>query len=181
MSGVMCNASTKVVPVYELAILTLFPAAVIFAAFNDLVSYRIPNSISLFLIAAFVCLAPFTGMSLDQFGMHVAAGALVLAVTIGLFFAGVMGGGDAKLLAAVSLWVGFGTLADFLIWASLFGGALTLALLAFRQFPLPANVATEKWVAKLHAPRGPVPYGIAISAAALYVYPLTIWCKALVG
>jgi prepilin peptidase CpaA len=167
--------------VYELAVLTLFPAAVIFAAFNDLVSYRIPNKISLFLIGAFLCLAPFAGMNVATFGAHIGAGALVLAVTVGMFFAGFMGGGDAKLLAAVALWMGFDQLLPFVLWASLMGGGLTLALLAFRQLPLPASVATETWVAKLHAPRGPVPYGIAISAGGLFMYPHTIWCKALIG
>jgi prepilin peptidase CpaA len=167
--------------VYELAILTLFPAAVIFAAFHDLVSYRIPNSISLFLIAAFFCLAPFAGMNLNTFGFHLAAGAVVLLVTAGMFFAGYMGGGDAKLLAAVSLWMGFSHLADFLLITSLFGLPLILTLLAFRKLPLPVKLASENWVAKLHAPRGPVPYGIAISAAGLYIYPQTVWFKTLIG
>src|SRR5208282_2811624 len=42
-----------------------------------------------------------------------------------------IGGGDAKLAAATVLWLGFAHLADYLVYASLFGGALTVALISF--------------------------------------------------
>jgi prepilin peptidase CpaA len=50
--------------VYQIAILTVFPIAVIFAAAMDLFSMTIPNRISLVLIAGFFCLAPFSGLGL---------------------------------------------------------------------------------------------------------------------
>ena len=166
---------------YQLAILTLFPAAVIFAACMDLVSMTIPNKISLFLIAAFLALAPFSGMSLHQFGMHLAAGGLVLTVTFALFFARVLGGGDAKLLAVVALWVGMDQLGLYLLVAGLFGGALAVALLMFRSIPLPASLLKEVWLERLHRPKGDIPYGIALSAAALWIYPQTLWVAGMMG
>ena len=53
------------------------------------------------------------------------------------FSQGWIGGGDAKLAAATALWFGFAHLLDYLIYASLFGGVLTLVLIQFRKLPLP--------------------------------------------
>ena len=164
---------------YELAILTIFPAAVIFAAFTDLFTMTIPNRISLVLVAGFISLLPFSGLSLADIGWHFAAGALMLAITMGMFFAGVVGGGDAKLVSAVALWVGLDLLLPYLLMASIFGGALTLILLFIRKYPLLLAVSHASWLERLHQTRGPIPYGIALSAAALWVYPQTSWCASL--
>ena len=110
---------------------------------------------------------------------HVAAAVLVLVVAFGLFAQGWIGGGDAKLAAATALWLGFDHLMPYLIYASLFGGALTLLLLQFRMVPLPALLARQQWVERLHRTDGGVPYGIALAAAALVVYPDTRWMTAI--
>ena len=85
------------------------------------------------------------------------------------------GGGDAKLAAATALWLGFDHLLPYLVYASLFGGALTLLLIQFRLAPLPGWLARQEWVQRLHRKDGGVPYGIALAAAALAVYPETQW------
>jgi prepilin peptidase CpaA len=41
--------------------------------------------------------------------------------------------------------------------------------------PLPQFLAGREWVDRLHRPDGGVPYGIALAAAALIVYPQTEW------
>jgi prepilin peptidase CpaA len=92
---------------------------------------------------------------------------------------GWIGGGDAKLAAATALWLGFDFLPSYLIYASLFGGALTLALLQFRKWPLPAMLAEQDWVVRLHRDDTGVPYGIALAAAALAIYPDTPWMSAI--
>jgi prepilin peptidase CpaA len=107
--------------------------------------------------------------------MHLAAGALVLAVAFGFFTQGWIGGGDAKLAAATALWFGFGHLFDYLIYAALFGGALTLLLIQFRKLPLPGPLARQAWIMRLHEKNGGVPYGIALAAAAMLVYAKTGW------
>ncbi len=108
--------------------------------------------------------------------MHAAAGAAVLAVTFALFAFGWIGGGDAKLAAATALWFGFGTLLEYLLVASIAGGALTLLVLSFRGFPLPAFALQWTWLSRLHDHKSGIPYGIALAGAALIVYPQTpVW------
>jgi prepilin peptidase CpaA len=114
-------------------------------------------------------------MPLPAFGMHLAAAALVLTVAFTCFAFGWIGGGDAKLAAATALWFGFDYLLDYLVYASLFGGVLTLLLIQFRVLPLPAMMARRKWILRLHDKDSGVPYGIALAAAALAVYPHTGW------
>ena len=82
---------------------------------------------------------------------------------------------DAKLAAATALWLGFDHLLPYVIYASVFGGALTIVLLQFRLAPLPVWLASEPWVQRLHRKEGGVPYGIALAAAALAIYPDTPW------
>jgi prepilin peptidase CpaA len=155
--------------------LLLFPALMAFAASSDLLTMTISNRLTLALAGGFFLLTIATGMSFAAIGMHLAAGALVLAVCFGFFSAGWIGGGDAKLAAATALWFGFDYLMDYLVYASLFGGVLTLALIQFRRLPLPAPLARQAWILRLHEAGGAVPYGIALAAAALIIYPKTGW------
>jgi len=155
--------------------LLLFPALMAFAASSDLLTMTISNRLSLALAGGFFLLTLMTGMSLPAIGMHLAAAAVVLVVTFACFSQGWIGGGDAKLAAATALWLGFDHLLDYIIYAALFGGALTLLILSFRRFPLPAMLARQKWIARLHEAGGGVPYGIALAAAALVIYPKTGW------
>jgi prepilin peptidase CpaA len=158
--------------------LLLFPALMAFAASSDLLTMTISNKLSLALTAGFFLLTLVIGMSLPAIGMHLAAGALVLVFSFGFFSQGWIGGGDAKLVAATALWFGFDNLLDYLLYASLFGGALTLLLLQFRKLPLPAALAGQPWIMRLHESGGGIPYGIALAAAALVVYPTTAWMPA---
>jgi prepilin peptidase CpaA len=158
--------------------LMLFPALMAFAASSDLFTMTISNRVSLILAGGFFLLAGVNGMSVNDVLMHVGAAAVVLAFAFGFFARGWIGGGDAKLAAATTLWLGFDYLLPYLIYASLFGGALTLLLLQFRMTPLPALLARQEWVERLHRKDGAVPYGIALAAAALIVYPDTPWMAA---
>lgn len=155
--------------------LTLFPAMMAFAASSDLLTMTISNRVSLILVAGFFALAAITGVSAMDMLSHLAAGCVVLVAAFGLFARGIIGGGDAKLAAAAALWLGFDHLLPFLLLASLFGGALSLALIWFRMAPLPEPLARYAWIERLHVKNGPVPYGIALAAAALAIYPDTPW------
>ncbi|HXZ21811.1 MAG TPA: prepilin peptidase [Pseudolabrys sp.] len=158
--------------------LLLFPALMAFAASSDLLTMTISNRLSLALAGGFFLLTLITGMSLPAIGMHLAAAAVVLVITFACFSLGWIGGGDAKLAAATVLWLGFDHVLNYLIYASLFGGALTLLILAFRRLHLPEVLARQKWIVRLHEAGGGVPYGIALAAAALVVYPNTNWMPA---
>src|SRR5471032_2761545 len=158
--------------------LLLFPALMAFAASSDLLTMTISNKLSLALTASFFALTVVIGMSWPAMGMHLAAATLVLVFSFGFFSQGWIGGGDAKLVAATALWFGFDYLLDYLIYASLFGGVLTLLLIQFRKLPLPGPLARQAWILRLHETGGGIPYGIALAAAALIVYPKTGWMPA---
>ena len=111
--------------------------------------------------------------------MHLAAAALVLVIAFVFFSQGWIGGGDAKLAAATALWFGFDYLLDYLIYASLFGGVLTLAMHAVPQAAAAGRAcASSAGFMRLHETGAGVPYGIALAAAALAVYPKTGWMPA---
>src|SRR3974377_1025954 len=138
--------------------LLLFPVLMAFAASSDLLTMTISSRLSLALAVSFFLLTIVIGMSLPAIGMHLAAAALVLGVCFGFFSMGWMGGGDAKLAAATTLWLGFDYLLDYLIYASLFGGALTLLLIQFRKLPLPEALARVSWILRLHETGGGGPH-----------------------
>jgi prepilin peptidase CpaA len=164
--------------ILDITRLMLFPALMAFAAASDLFTMTISNRVSLALAAGFLILALLSGMELHDLLSHVGAGAAVLAVAFACFAMGWVGGGDAKVAAGAALWFGFGHLLDYLICASLFGGALTLLLLQFRQWPLPSPLTGQAWLLKLHAKESGIPYGIALAIGALMIYPETEWIKA---
>jgi len=159
----------------DLARLILFPALMAFAASSDLLTMTISNGVSLLLVAGFFSVAGMSGMVSLEIGYHLAAGCVVLLVAFGFFARGWIGGGDAKLAASTALWLGFDHLLEYLLCASLFGGALTLLVLQFRSLPLPGRLVSQHWLERLHQKNGGVPYGIALAAAALVVYPQTQW------
>lgn len=157
--------------------LLLFPALMAFAASSDLFTMTISNRVSLALVAGFALMAFIVGMNGQTALSHVGAGAAVLAVTFVFFARGWIGGGDAKLAAATALWLGFDQLMNYLLYASLFGGLLTFLVLRFRFMPLPAALAGQDWAQRLHRMDAGVPYGIALAASALLVYPETFWMQ----
>jgi len=164
--------------ILDLARLLLFPALMAFAAASDLFTMTISNRVSLLLAAGFLALAVASGMGPTDILMHAGAGALVLAIAFLCFAMGWIGGGDAKIAAAAALWFGFAHLMNYLLYASLFGGALTLLLVQFRQWPLPYALAGQAWLMRLHAKESGIPYGIALAIGALLIYPETEWVKA---
>jgi prepilin peptidase CpaA len=159
--------------------LFLFPSLMAFSAFSDLFTMTISNRISLILVAGFAVMAALIGMNSSDLLSHLGAGLAVLAVTFTLFACGWIGGGDAKLAAATALWLGFDPLMEYFLAASIFGGILTLFIMRFRLMQIPAVLQGQEWAVRLHRVDAGVPYGIALAAAALTVYPHTIWMKPL--
>jgi prepilin peptidase CpaA len=162
----------------EVARLLLFPGLMAFAASSDLLTMTVSNRIALALAAGFLALALICDLPPLAMVWHLAAGLLVLAAGFVLFARGLVGGGDAKLAAATALWLGFERLFDYAIVGALLGGILTVGLLVFRFMPLPDWLARHDCVARLHRCDAGVPYGIALAAAALLIYPTTIWMPA---
>jgi prepilin peptidase CpaA len=160
----------------KIAVLTIFPFAMLVAASMDLFTMTIPNRISLALIAGFLLLAPFVGMSWGDFALHVGAAAALLVLGMGMFAMGWMGGGDAKLFAATGLWFGYSMLLlDYAVTASIIGALLTLAVVVYRAVPMPSMLQPFGWAARLHDRSQGIPYGIALALAGLMIYPKSIW------
>ncbi len=148
-----------------------FPAIMVVAAFMDLFTMRISNKLSILLVAVFCVAALFSGMAWEQFGYHVLTGFAVLIIGIGLFSFGLLGGGDAKLLAAASLWIGYVDLPVYLLTVTVFGGLLAVAVLIYR-FAFPPHWAMNwEWTERLHQPKGGIPYGVALTAGVLWILP----------
>ncbi|HEV7277224.1 MAG TPA: prepilin peptidase [Devosiaceae bacterium] len=150
--------------------LLIFPLLMAFAAASDLLTMRISNRLVLLLVAAFLPVALFAGLPLQQLAMHAAFAGLVLVVAFAFFAFGWIGGGDAKFAAATALWLGNEVLLPYLVYAGLLGGALTFAVLLLRRVPLTPQIAGAAWLARLHDSKAGVPYGIALAAAGLAVY-----------
>jgi prepilin peptidase CpaA len=161
-------------------ILVLFPLAMAFAASSDLLTMTISNRLVLALTGSFFVLAIFAGLGWAEIGSHILAAAVVLAGAFICFARGWIGGGDAKIAAAIALWFGFDQVMPYLLYASLLGGALTLLILKFRTGPLPASLSGDGWIQRLHDNNSGVPSGIALAAAALMIYPDTIFMQKIV-
>jgi prepilin peptidase CpaA len=167
--------------VTDLLLLLLFPTIIVYSGVSDLLRMTISNRVTLALAGAFFLMAALTGMPLATMVWHLAAAGLVLLVTFACFAFGWIGGGDAKLAAATALWFGVDHLFPYLLTASIFGGALTLAIVQARAWPLPAVAARHSWIVRLHHPKSGIPYGIALAAAALVIYPHTAWMRAAIA
>jgi prepilin peptidase CpaA len=162
-------------------LILIFPALMMYAAFSDLLTMRIANWLVAAVVLAYGALAMLAGLSWTEIGMALAAGAIVLAISFAFFAFGWIGGGDAKLVSGTVLWIGFGLMLQYLIYAALLGGALTLIILALRRYPLPSWLSRHAWIDRLHNPKSGVPYGIALATAALLVYPETMIFQHVVG
>jgi prepilin peptidase CpaA len=156
-----------------LLVLTIFPAAMIAAAVSDLFTMTISNKVSIGLVVGFLLLAAISGMDAKTIGMNLLAGAAMLAVSFALFAKGWIGGGDAKLFAATVVWMGWSNLLEYTLVACIFGGALTILMLALRSIPMPAALVKRDWFNRLHALENGVPYGLALAAGGITIYPST--------
>ena len=153
------------------AVFVIFPLCLAIAAFSDLLTMEIPNRASIVLAVAFLGIATLSGMPFVVIGTHLAAAFLVLAVCFVLFALNIMGGGDAKLLAATSLWFGFNSaLFEFLAYVSIIGGIATFVILIIRAqaniilaigLPVPSSILLAK----------KIPYGIAIAIGGFFAFP----------
>ena len=94
------------------------------------------------------------------------------------FAFGLVGGGDAKLLAAASLWIGFNDLGQYMFAVVLMGGLLSIMLLVYRGMLPPSWLLGQSWALRLHNKKEGIPYGLALSGAALWIFPATGWFTA---
>ena len=148
--------------------LALLAALLIGAGAQDLRTMHIANGFSLAIAGLFVVWAGVElsagRMSLATLAMAIGCAVLVFAVGAAAFAVGALGGGDVKLLAAVTLFAGPAGVVDFLAITAIAGGLLGLAMLAGAPLGQPALAGPLR--ARLR--RG-LPYGPAIAAGGLWV------------
>ena len=147
-----------------------YTALLLLAAGYDVVQLRIPNAIPLALAMAFLLKAVVVG---PEHGWLSHLGGFALTLLLGFILSafGIVGGGDAKLLAAVALWLGLAPLPLFLLIMSLLGGLLAVLVLMMRNWGpfllawLPITWA--RYIPPCLMPGAPIPYGVPIALAAL--------------
>jgi prepilin peptidase CpaA len=166
--------------VLDVAVLTVMPGAVALAAALDLFTMKIPNRLSAVMVLAFLPLALLAGLAPSELLDHAGAGLIGLMLGVLLFIPGWFGGGDAKLLAAIALWIGLDSLLPYVLYTALAGGVIASFFSLVRSVPLPHALLGQTWALRLHNPNSGIPYGLALAAGALVVYPQTIWFTCLV-
>ncbi|HWY61013.1 MAG TPA: prepilin peptidase [Rhizomicrobium sp.] len=157
----------------EALVIVALPLLLAAAAGWDLASFTIPNFLQTLLIASFAAFAVAAHLGASDITSHLLAGFVGLLVGFTLFALGYIGGGDAKLFAAVVLWLGLKDLMPYTLVATVLGGVLTLSLLALRSLPLPAPLARQAWLLRLHNSESGIPYGVALAAGVFVILPGT--------
>ena len=138
-------------------LLVMLAAILVVAAVIDVRTFTISNRLNLTvaLLApvywASVALSPWPGVA-----VQLATGGAVFLVLAGAFYAGMMGGGDVKLAAALSLWFSPASTVKFLVLMSIAGGVLTLVVLAWHR-------------SRGREGRPEIPYGVAIAFGGLAI------------
>jgi prepilin peptidase CpaA len=145
-----------------------FPLLLLYAAWHDVSTMTIPNWVSISLGAAFIPAAFAAGLTPGEIGLHLAFAAVVLLACAVLFYLGVFGGGDAKVIAAASLWIGLAASGYFVMGMAIVGGALAAGLLLARRMKVSSN---KEWAKRLLSPEEGAPYAVAIAAGALIAAP----------
>ncbi|HLO20164.1 MAG TPA: prepilin peptidase [Sphingomicrobium sp.] len=138
-------------------LLVVLAVILVVAAVIDVRTFTISNRLNLTvaLLApvywASVALSPWPDIA-----VQLAGGAVVFVLLAGAFYAGMMGGGDVKLAAALALWFSPLSTIKFLVLTSIAGGVLTLVVVAWH------------WARKREG-RPEIPYGVAIAFGGLAI------------
>ena len=157
----------------DAVVFVVCPALFVAGAVTDLLSFKIPNWIPAALAASFALAAALAAMPLGAIGWHALVFAVALFAGMAMFAGNLIGGGDAKLLAAAALWMGPHFILFYCMVFALIGGAFAIALLALRRVPMPAMTARLPFLGELLRPKAGLPYGVALGIGALIVLPKT--------
>ncbi|HEV2097321.1 MAG TPA: prepilin peptidase [Stellaceae bacterium] len=145
-------------------------------AYGDVRSRRIANELSIAIAGLGLARIALAG-EWSAAAHTLAAAAVVFAVALAMFWRGWLGGGDAKLLPAAALLVGYHDLLGFLVVMSLCCGVIALAVLTASKLGGPRRHLSPSAVTAAAAPPAPparpsVPYGVAIALAGVLILVL---------
>jgi len=150
------------------SLLAITACVLVWAAASDLRHYVIPNAASVIIVIAFILTACFMPVRFLTGGLL--TGLAILAIGAFFFARGWMGGGDVKLLAAVSLWAGPSYLSVFAVVTGLSGAILAAVMLSPLRRYMP--MASADALTMTGPAQEPMPYGVAIAAGGLFILAL---------
>jgi prepilin peptidase CpaA len=154
---------------------SLLPLLMMIAGIGDFLTYKIPNWLTGLIAVSFIPMALLTAMPLETVALHVAAGVGLLIVGFGLFAGGLVGGGDAKLMAAAGLWFGWPASMFFLAYTALAGGVLAIAVALWAATQVDQEMRGHSWIARWRGIKPDVPYGVALAVGAILAMPNSWW------
>ena len=132
-----------------------------FAAVHDIHRLTIPNWLNLTLVALFVPAVFVSGLPMEMIGGHALAAGVAFLAAFGLFAFNIFGGGDAKMIPAVMLWIGPSAAIEFIAAMAIAGGLCAFLVLIVRK-TMPVEVLPGSVRAPFEKDGG-VPYGVAIA------------------
>ena len=147
----------------------LLPGLFMLAGIYDVLTGRIPDWISVSLVAGFVAYSLLAGFSVEKMAWHAAIGLLVFFAGFIVFFLGWMGGGDGKLAAAGALWLGPALIQKFLFIAFLYGAGLVALIFIMRRIPLPPFLLKQEWLQRWLDGKEGLPFGLAMAGSVLTI------------
>lgn len=149
------------------ALLTCFVLVImLMSCISDVRHLRIPNKYVLCVIVAFIVAFAASPSSFGVWWHPFAAGFAFLAITYVMFVMNMLGAGDAKMGAALALWVGLPGLMAYVMYMAIMGGVIgALSLFIKKKKPF-KNPREGGWIATVQNGGNAVPYGIAISFGA---------------
>lgn len=148
------------------SMVVLFLGTAAYGAYTDVRTMEIPNWVSGLIAVLYLPAGLAAGTDIADIAIHYGVGVGLLALGALLFSRGVIGGGDAKLLAACGVWMGLWGFADFLILMAVAGGALAVIVLAWRSRVEDGESHPLPWLDKSENGIAGLPYGVSIAVAA---------------
>ncbi|TNE60957.1 MAG: peptidase [Alphaproteobacteria bacterium] len=150
----------QLAPMAETGLYGAAAAILAAAAWHDLQARRIPNRLSLALACLFIPVAIvqlWSGLPpVAALVWPLVIAAVMFIAGLGLFSAGMMGGGDVKLLAAMALLAGADHIVTLVLYTAIAGGFVAVATLVHARMATGRGEMPGDHVGK-------VPYGVAIA------------------
>jgi len=144
----------------------------------DYFTLKIPNWLNITIAVAVIPFVILAEMPIEVFAWHVVAGILTFIIAYIMFAFGLFGGGDAKMLAACALWIGWDGMFNFSVYIVIAGGLLGLALTAWKWLATKQDSEGFAWARGFITEKQlQLPYGIAIAASGIIVFPATWWMQ----
>ena len=172
--------------IIQMLLLSVFPALALYAALYDFRHYRIPNWLNLAIVGSFFPVALLLGMPWEVFLWHLIGFVTVFGIMFAVYMlvpSSKFGGGDAKMISAVAIWIDWQHLPEFIVMTTIAGGLLALVMWLWRVLQIEYGVWVngDTTLRKVMSYQVKLPYGAAIAAGGIYAYTLSWWQTLLAG